>query len=96
MKMQMQQHCPTCGGKGRSNEKDCSECRGRKVTMESKTLTLEVVKGMANNEKIVYERQGEQVPDMLQGDIIVSLKQTPHSVFKRVADNLYMNLDITL
>lgn len=64
--------------------------------MESKTLTLEVVKGMANNEKIVYERQGEQVPDMLQGDIIVSLKQTPHSVFKRVADNLYMNLDITL
>ena len=64
--------------------------------MQTKTLTLEVERGMANNEKIVYERQGEQIPDMLQGDIIVQLKQTPHNVFKRVGDNLYMNLDITL
>jgi len=51
---------------------------------------------MTNGEKIIFERQGEQVPDMLQGDIIVALKQQPHSVFKRVQHNLYMNVDITL
>lgn len=51
---------------------------------------------MANGEKIVFERQGEQVPDMLQGDIIIQLKQQSHNVFRRVQNNLYMNLDISL
>ena len=64
--------------------------------MEEKKLDLEIVPGMANKEKIIYERLGEQVPDMLQGDIILQLKQAPHSVFKRVQNNLYMNVDISL
>lgn len=33
---------------------------------------------------------------MLQGDIIFNLKQATHSVFRRVGDNLYINMDITL
>ena len=64
--------------------------------MEEKRLDLEIVPGMANKEKIIYERLGEQVPDMLQGDIVLQLKQAPHSVFKRVQNNLYMNVDISL
>ena len=75
MQMQMQQPCDKCRGKGRTNEKNCDACRGRKVVQEKKELTVDIVKGMANNEKIVFERQGEQVPDMLQGDIIVQIKQ---------------------
>ena len=57
---------------------------------------VDIVKGAASNERIIFERQGEQVPDMMQGDVIVQLKQQPHNVFKRVQNNLYMNLDITL
>jgi len=96
MQIQTQQPCGKCQGKGRTNEKDCKICRGRKVVMEEKRLDLEIVPGMANKEKIIYERLGEQVPDMLQGDIILQLKQAPHSVFKRVQNNLYMNVDISL
>jgi DnaJ-class molecular chaperone len=33
---------------------------------------------------------------MLQGDIILVLKQQPHNVYKRVQNNLFMNVDITL
>ena len=51
---------------------------------------------MKNGDQIVFEKEGEQVPDMLQGDIIFVLKQNQHSVFRRVGDNLYMNMDITL
>ena len=74
MQVQMQQPCSKCRGKGRTNEKDCPTCRGKKVILEPKTFMVDVNKGMANNEKIIYERQGEQVPDMLQGDIVVVLK----------------------
>ena len=56
MQMQMQQPCNKCGGKGRMNEKNCAKCKGRKVVQEAKNLDLEIVKGAANNEKIVYER----------------------------------------
>lgn len=66
------------------NEKDCTTCRGKKVVMDTKTLTLNVEKGMQHMEKIVYEKQGEQIPDMIQGDIVIQLKQQPHNVFKRV------------
>lgn len=96
MQMQTQQHCDKCSGKGRVNEKDCPTCKGRKVQPEAKTITVDVVRGAAHNEKIVFERQGEQVPDMLQGDIIVNLQQQPHNVFKRVQNNLYVNMDISL
>ena len=34
--------------------------------------------------------------DMLQSDIIFTLKQVEHNVFKRVGNNLYTNLNITL
>ena len=96
MQVQMQQPCNKCAGKGRMNEKNCDTCKGKKVVMEPKSFQVTIEKGMANNEKILFERQGEQVPDMLQGDIVMVLKQQPHNVFKRVQNNLYMNLDISL
>jgi DnaJ-related protein SCJ1 len=51
---------------------------------------------MKNNEQIVFERQGEQRADMVQGDIIFVISQSPHSLFKRVDNNLFMTLDISL
>jgi len=34
--------------------------------------------------------------DMVQSDIIFTLKQKEHPVFKRVGNNLYINMDISL
>lgn len=78
------------------NEKNCVKCRGKKVVQEPKTLTMDVVKGMSNKESIVFERAGEQVPDMLQGDIVMQIKQDPHGTFKRVGNNLYINVNCSL
>ena len=63
---------------------------------EGKEFTVEIERGMKNGDKITFEKEGEQQPDMIQGDVIFALKQTTHAVFRRVGDNLYMNLDITL
>ena len=56
MQMQMQQPCDKCKGKGRINEKNCADCRGKKVIQEPKTFTVDIKKGMMHKEKIVYER----------------------------------------
>jgi len=33
---------------------------------------------------------------MIQGDVVFTLKQNPHHLFKRVGDNLFIDLEITL
>lgn len=70
----------------------CPHCGGRKVVNDVKTLTVQVERGMKDSDEIVFEREAEQVPDMIQGDLIFTIKQQPHSRFKRVNDNLYVDL----
>ena len=51
---------------------------------------------MGNGDTIVMEREGEQVPDMVRGDLIFTVKQLKHHSFKRVGNNLYSDLEISL
>lgn len=92
----MQQPCNKCGGKGKTFAKQCPHCKGKKVVMENKHLTVDVEKGMKNGDQILFAKEGEQVPDMVQGDIIFVLQMKKHPMFKRVGDNLYMDMEISL
>jgi DnaJ-class molecular chaperone len=96
MTMQMQQHCPKCGGQGVISAKKCEVCHGNKVHAESKTLNIVVEPGMQNEEKIIFERDAQQQPDVIPGDVIVILKQKKHSKFGRIDDDLYYDMKITL
>ena len=96
MQMQMQQPCQKCGGKGKTHAHACPKCGGKRVVQENKKFEVDIARGMANNEKIVFEKQGEQVPDMIAGDLIFVLQQMTHNTYRRVQNNLYMNIDITL
>ena len=51
---------------------------------------------MATGDTIIFEREAEQVPDLAKGDLIFTIKQRPHNTFKRVGNNLYITLQITL
>lgn len=74
MQMQMQQPCQKCGGKGKTFKKACPTCKGKRIVREPKTFNVDIVPGMANNEQLLFERQGEQVPDMTAGDLIFTLR----------------------
>lgn len=92
----MQTHCDRCGGKGRTMAAKCGTCKGRRLVIDNTEVTIDVEKGMANGDNIVMQREGEQVPDLTRGDLIFTLKQKPHKKFKRVRDNLYYDLTISL
>jgi DnaJ-class molecular chaperone len=80
--VQMQQTCPKCGGKGKVFKKHCPHCHGQKIVREEKELTAEIEKGMPSNHQIVFERQSEQRPGMIPGNVIFRLRQAPHPVFR--------------
>ena len=44
----------------------------------------------------MQERQGDQMPDLIPGDLRVTLRQLPHPIFRRNGDHLHMRLDLTL
>lgn len=51
---------------------------------------------MPDNHEIVFEREAEQAPNIIPGDVIVKLKTKKHATFTRRGDDLLMQLSITL
>jgi DnaJ-class molecular chaperone len=93
----MQNTCNRCGGKGIIFKETCPHCKGRKVVREEKTLKIEVERGMKSDEKITFPRESEQHPDIIPGDLIVTLKQKPHYFFHtRKNDDLYARITLSL
>ncbi|KAJ6226853.1 DNAj-like-2 [Anaeramoeba flamelloides] len=98
MIQQYQTRCPTCGGTGKSlkNVEKCSECNGQKTFPERKVLEVFIDKGTLNGEKITFTGEGEQGPDTIPGDVVLTIKEKPHELFKRKGADLIMNYTLSL
>ena len=94
--MQMQAQCDRCQGKGRTSEAKCPHCRGKRVVQENKEVKVQIERGMAAGDTVIMEKEAEQVPDMALGDLIFTIRQKPHPTFKRVGNNLYYDITLTL
>lgn len=98
MTQKFQSRCPDCSGEGEIiAEKDrCQTCRGKKVSNEMKILEVHVDKGMKDNQKIFFRGEGDQMPDVEPGDVIIILQMREHEKFQRSGDDLYMSHSVTL
>jgi len=90
--------CDECGGQGEmiNMEKRCKICKGKKVKRDKKTLSVEVGKGSPNGEQFTIHGEGDAVPDVEPGDVIVVIKIRPNKIFSRKGADLYMEKEITL
>eukprot|EP00850_Spirogloea_muscicola_P009069 SM000050S16994 [mRNA] locus=s50:342576:344951:+ [translate_table: standard] len=98
MIQQMQHVCPECKGSGETiSEKDkCTACKGNKVVQEKKLLEVHVEKGMLNGQKITFPNEADEAPDTVTGDIVFVLQQKEHPIFKRKADDLFVEHTLSL
>jgi len=94
--IQMQTPCEHCQGKGKIAQHTCPVCSGSRLQMEEKPLDLIIERGMRDGHELVFERMSEQQPDMIPGDVIVTLRTQPHSRFKRQGNDLHMEQRISL
>ncbi|EDR30058.1 hypothetical protein, conserved [Entamoeba dispar SAW760] len=96
--MQSQQVCPMCKGQGEliSDSDKCKTCHGNKVVSEEKILEIIVQPGTKNNERIVFEGESDQAPNLIPGDVIFVVQTKEHRIFERKGNNLVMNKKITL
>ncbi|MCL4122160.1 UNVERIFIED_CONTAM: hypothetical protein GTU68_038758 [Idotea baltica] len=98
MVSQVQSMCSECRGAGeRVNQKDrCKTCEGRKVVREKKILEVNIDKGMEDGQKIMFSGAGDQEPGIEPGDVVVVLDEQEHSVFRRVNNDLTIQMHISL
>ncbi|XP_066466410.1 dnaJ homolog subfamily A member 1-like [Tiliqua scincoides] len=90
--------CSQCQGQGewmRPLDR-CLACNGRKVLREKKVLNVHLDKGMADRQKITFHQEGDQVPGLEPGDIVIVLDQREHPIFKRRGNDLIIQKEIAL
>ncbi|XP_029437289.1 dnaJ homolog subfamily A member 1-like isoform X2 [Rhinatrema bivittatum] len=98
MIQQIQAVCSGCQGHGewiRPRDR-CRGCSGRKVARERKILSVHIDKGMRDGQKISFHGEGDQVPGLEPGDIVIVLDQKEHPMFKRQTNDLIIKLEIDL
>jgi len=104
--------CRQCGGQGQviqmmrmgpmvqQMQTTCDACRGQgssfKQQTKSEILEVHVPKGAPNGHKLVYNEKANEIPDGDAGDVIITVVETPHEVFKRKGDDLYLSRKISL
>eukprot|EP00771_Trimastix_marina_P000637 gnl/Trimastix_PCT/166.p2 GENE.gnl/Trimastix_PCT/166~~gnl/Trimastix_PCT/166.p2 ORF type:complete len:403 (-),score=100.38 gnl/Trimastix_PCT/166:287-1495(-) len=95
---QSQERCQECGGQGEIiRQKDrCPRCRGQKTIEERKILEVGVDAGMSHREKIVFQGEGDQTPDLAPGDVIFVIEEKPHPVFQHDGMDLHMKHTLSL
>jgi len=98
MIQQMQTPCNQCKGKGEviSEGGRCKECKGQKVTSITKTLSVHVNPGMRHGEKVVFNGEADEAPDIIPGNVVVVLQQKRHPIFRREGRHLIMTKQLTL
>jgi len=90
--------CPTCRGTGEevSREDKCKKCNGEKVIEEKKLIVVHVERGMEDGEAVIFKGSADEHPEADPGDVVVIMKQKPHSHFIRRHDDLMIKKKISL
>ncbi|KAF9918951.1 DnaJ- protein scj1 [Lobosporangium transversale] len=96
MFQQFHQTCDQCGGKGKMIKEHCPVCHGNKVQRGSEQLTIVVEPGLPDGATIVFDREGDEAPEIVPGDIVFEVRTRPHPVFERRQHSLYTYVTITL
>ncbi|XP_043722742.1 dnaJ homolog subfamily B member 13-like [Telopea speciosissima] len=66
------------------------------IVQEEETLTIKVKPGWKKGTKITFEGMGDERPGFLPADIIFSIAEKRHPIFKREANDLILSVEIPL
>ena len=91
----VQQPCPRCGGRGKSIDEACNACSGAGKTNKTKSLSVDIPKGVDTGDQIRLSGEGEAGGQGApSGDLYVSVRVTAHSIFERQQDDLLCELPV--
>jgi len=88
--------CVACRGEGKINRNPCPQCAGRGKQRKSKTLQVNIPKGIDSGQSIRLPGKGEPGEKSgPYGDLLIGVSVKPHKLFKRDGMNIYLDFPIT-
>ncbi len=88
--------CTTCGGMGSTVKNACKTCAGQGRIKNTKTITVKVPAGVSEGTTLRLTGEGEAgEPGAPNGDLFVEIFVTPHDIFKRKDDDIYVEFPIS-
>ncbi|KAK4801859.1 hypothetical protein SAY86_000062 [Trapa natans] len=88
----IRQTCTACGGSGKTVSSFCKSCKGQRVVMGSKSVKLDILPGVDDNETMKVYRNGGADPDGNQpGDLYVTIKVQEDPVFRREGADIHVD-----
>lgn len=88
--------CPDCHGMGQIVREPCPECHGEGVTVERKTISVNVPAGVDDGSRLRLRGEGEAGPGLPPGDLYVFVHVKAHDVFRRDGYDIYCRLNLTV
>ena len=88
--------CSHCAGRGKTPDKPCDNCRGLGILKKNEEIGVGVPSGIQNGEMIRLTGKGEAVSRGIPGDLYVKVHVDKNPLWKRVANDLVMDLNIKL
>ena len=88
--------CPRCNGTGRISN-DCPTCHGEGVVERTETVEFRIKPGTRDGQRIRLQGKGNAgLNGGSQGDLYLIIRVGTHPVFKRVGDDIQINVPVTV
>lgn len=78
--------CPTCHGRGKVPEQNCSVCGGKGTARVNRDITLKIPAGIDDGATIRLREHGEATQGGGKGDLYVNIRVKAHKKFTREGD----------
>ncbi|KAH9625879.1 hypothetical protein KSS87_016510 [Heliosperma pusillum] len=93
----LQTTCGSCDGTGKFYMVHCKSCNGDRVVRGSKSIRLDIIPGVANDETIKLSRSGGADPDGYgPGDLYVIIKVREDPVFRREGSDIHVDAVLSI
>ena len=89
--------CPTCGGKGTVINNPCQVCHGRGLERRTNSRTVDIPAGVDNGTQLRLVGEGNAGGSGgPNGNLYIKIQVKPHKFFRRVEDDVLLDLDINV
>lgn len=98
MYQQVRQMCTGCQGTGKVVVRQCPHCQGKKIVESSDNVSIEVSKGMAEGQAIVFDSMCDEIAGSTDapGDVRFVVSTIPSESLQRVGNDLHLAVKLTL
>jgi DnaJ-class molecular chaperone len=98
MIQRIQAVCTVCNGSKKTTENKCNDCNGNGSILNEKQFLLIIEPGSENEDKKLYQKQGDEILNEEKGDVVFILKEEidKKSDFTRVGNDLIYTYSIKL